>query len=130
MNKKQSKAWYKRWWVWLILIFALIGIGNILGSHTNNGDTTTNLQAPKSEQPSLPKEEKWDIEVIYPQIKDGMEKSDTEKILGKKSDNCSESSSEYIGKIEVCSYGNLGDNGSITVTYQNNKVSSKAKTKF
>lgn len=133
MNTKQSKPWYKRFWVWLIIIVVLIGIGDAMGGG-NTGNNSTNTGGSNSEQqtdtPAESEEEKWDVDKVYAKIKDGMTKKEVEKVTGKESESCSESSTEYVGKTELCSYGSLGDNGSITVTFQNDKVSSKAKTKF
>lgn len=136
MDKNNSKkAWYKKWWVWVIIVIVLIGIGGAAGGNTGNNTTntdteTSNSDSKQTDAPSEPKEEKWDVEKVYAKIKDGMTKKQVEKAVGKESDNCSESSSEYVGKTELCTYGSLGDNGSITVTFQNDKVSSKSKMKF
>ena len=40
MNTKQAKHWYKRWWVWIIIITLLIAVGNAVGG--NKSDTATN----------------------------------------------------------------------------------------
>ncbi|MBH1956064.1 DUF4352 domain-containing protein [Candidatus Saccharibacteria bacterium] len=40
MNTKQSKPWYKRFWVWALIIVVLIGIGGATGG--NKSDTPTN----------------------------------------------------------------------------------------
>lgn len=130
---EKDKNWFARHKV-LSVILAVIIIGGIAGAAgSSNNTNTTPASSATSEQADAPKpqeEPKWDVEKVYAKIKDGMTKAKVEKAVGKTSDNCSESSSEYIGKTEICSYGSLGDNGSITVTFQNGKVSSKAKTKF
>lgn len=74
---------------------------------------------------------KWDIDAAYAKIENGMTKAQVEKATGKKSDNCTESTSEYIGKSEFCSYGNAFiDKGSIMVTYMQDVVSSKTKSTY
>ncbi len=128
MNTKQAKPWYKKWWVWLIIILILIGIGGAAGG--NNGANSSSTSEMKSNETAQPAKPKWDVEDAYSKVNDGMTKAEVEAAVGKTSDNCSESSMQYVGKTEICTYGSLGDNGSITVTYQNDKVASKAKTKF
>ena len=58
MNTKQAKPWYKRWWVWIIIIILLIAVGNAVGG--NKSDTATNGgSVPQSEN----KEEKTEFKV-------------------------------------------------------------------
>ncbi len=128
---EKDKNWFARHKI-LSIVLAVVILGSIAGAASSNSSPTTPpVNTPTEQAAPKPKEEpKWDVEKVYTNIKDGMTKVEVEKALSKRSDNCSESSSEYIGKTEICTYGSLGDNGSITVTFQNDKVSSKAKTKF
>jgi hypothetical protein len=132
-NQNNKKAWYKKWWVWVIIIFVLIGIGGAAGSSSNSSPTNiqpTNNGTQQTQTPAPAVKKKWDVETEYAKVTNGMTKPEVEAALGKTSDNCTESSNEYIGKTEYCSYGSFGDNGSISVTYSNDKVSSKSKMKF
>ena len=132
MNEnKPKKAWYKKWWVWVIIVFVLIGIGG--GASGNKGTTTTSQPSTTTEKPSAgtkPKEEKWDVEAAYAKLTDGMTKAEAEAAIGKTTDSCSETSAQYVGTIESCNYGSVGDNGIIMVQYQDGKLSTKSKTKY
>lgn len=128
--QKEGKAWYKKWWVWVIVVVVIIGIGG--ASNKGSTDTATQQSAPAAtqEEPKPAERAKWDVEANYAKINNGMTKPEVEVAVGKKSDSCTENTSEYIGKTESCNYGSFGDNGIIVVTYSNDKVSSKTKSKF
>jgi len=127
-----KKPWYKKWWVWVIVVIVIIGIGG--ASSGNKTDITTKEDtaktAPAAEQPKAEEPAKWDVEANYAKINNGMSKAEVEAAVGKKSDSCTESTTEYIGKTEICSYGGFGDKGMISVTYSNDTVSGKTKTNF
>jgi hypothetical protein len=130
---QDKKPWYKRVWVWIGIIF-IVGVISVAASGENStpkanteADKSTESSQPKEEQP---KAEKWDVDVAYGKVADGMTKAEVEAAIGKTSDNCSETSAEYVGKLESCNYGGIGDNGMIMVQYQNDKVSTKTKSKF
>lgn len=68
---KPKKPWFKKWWVWLLAIIVIIGIGNALGGggssdtaakpaqQVSGGAATTKQDAPasqKAEAPAAPKE--------------------------------------------------------------------------
>lgn len=134
MNTKESKPIFKRWWVWVIIIVVLIGIGAAASGNTDNNSSTSDTRTSNSEQKNedtqKPKEVKWDVETAYAKLVDGMTKAEAEAALGKTSDNCSETSAEYVGVIETCNYGGVGDNGMIMVQFQNDKLTTKTKSKF
>lgn len=48
MNTKQPKAWYKKWWVWVLIVVVLIGLGGAAGG--NKSDTATNIGSNNSSQ--------------------------------------------------------------------------------
>ncbi len=54
MNTKESKPWYKKWWVWLIIVIVLIGAGSAAGNKdntaTNSGSTSNSPDATKTEE--------------------------------------------------------------------------------
>lgn len=127
MDKSQKKRWYKKWWVWVIIVLILIGIG---GAGANQG-TNSGTQTPTSEAPKTETTPAWDMEAAYAKIENGMTKTQVEEVTGKKSDNCTESQNEYLGKSEVCHYGNAFiDKGTIMITYSQDKVSSKTKSTY
>jgi hypothetical protein len=128
-SNKPKKSWYKKWWVWVIVIIVLIGIGGAAGGG-DKSKTTTTTSKPAASTPA-PEQPKWDAAAIYPQINAGMTKADAEKVIGKTSNNCSESAIEGYGTTELCVYtGGFGDTGSITITYKDGTVQSKTKTGF
>jgi len=36
MNTKQPKAWYKKWWVWVLIVIVLAAIGGATGGNKSN----------------------------------------------------------------------------------------------
>lgn len=115
-----------------VVFIAVVGVGG--ASITNN--SSDNEQSPASSGGSTTSEKKkdnkpkWDINAVYNKIETGMTKAEVEKVTGKTSDDCSETSAKYVGKMESCNYGGLGDSGIIIVGYDNNKVSSKSKSTY
>jgi hypothetical protein len=58
-----------------------------------------------------------------------MSKADVEALISIDSISCTESQDQYVGKIEICYYGNIYlDGASISISYTNDIVSSKTKT--
>jgi hypothetical protein len=127
-NHKPKKAWYKRVWVWIgiIVLVGIIGAAASPKDSTTPAATTPTTEAPKEETPA-----KWDVEAVYAKINNGMSKSEVEAATGKPSDSCTESTNDYTGKTEFCSYGNAFiDKATITVTYSQDAVSGKTKSKY
>ncbi len=57
MDKHNSKkAWYKKWWIWVIIVLALAFIGNVIGSETPT-EETANSGEEKAKEVAEPK--KW-----------------------------------------------------------------------
>lgn len=50
MDKKQSKAWYKKWWVWLIIVIMVIGVGGAAGNKSDTSTNNTNTDKSKTEE--------------------------------------------------------------------------------
>lgn len=124
---KEKKPWYRRFWVWVGIIIVALMIGGAL----SGGTKQENASQPASNGQSSTPAAEWDMEAAYAKVENGMTKAEVEEATGKKSESCSESQSEYIGKTELCTYGNAFiDKGTITVTYSQDKVSSKSKHKF
>jgi hypothetical protein len=62
MNTKESKPWYKKWWVWLIIILVLVGAGSAAGNksnteHVTNSSSDKTTTAPSSKTEPAPKAE-------------------------------------------------------------------------
>lgn len=126
---KPKKAWYKRVWVWIgiiVLICIIASAASPKNTPTTPAATTPTAETPKEEAPA-----KWDIEAVYAKINNGMTKAEVEAATGKTSDSCTESTNEYTGKTEFCNYGNAFiDKATITVTYSQDVVSGKTKSKY
>ncbi len=52
MNKKQPKAWYKRFWVWVLIIIVLIVVGTALGNDKSDTPTKTTGNTDSSTTPA------------------------------------------------------------------------------
>lgn len=136
MDKKQSKPWYTKWWVWAIIIIALIAIGGAAGSEDDSTQPSSNTNTSESSDTSAPAQEEepakeWNLNEAYGKIKTGMTKAQVEKATGKDSESCSESEDPTFGKTEICNYGNAFiDKGGITVTYRQGEVASKSKHSY
>jgi hypothetical protein len=125
---KPKKAWFKRVWVWIGII-VLIGI--VVSATSPKDPATPATTAPTAETPKEEKSATWDIEAVYTKINNGMTKAEVEAATGKTGDTCTESTNEYTGKTEFCNYGNAFiDKGTITVTYSQDVVSGKTKSKY
>ena len=122
----------------IVVTLVLIGLSAVAGAINGANTPTSSLDtnSKKSENTSQATElntnnDKWDINSSYAKIQNGMTKAQVEEATGKKSDNCTESQSEYIGKMELCTYGNAFiDKGAITVTFSEDKVTNKTKSTY
>lgn len=124
---KPKKAWYKKVRYWVLGFFILI----IIASVASSGSHTTTTENGKTVTKSTSKAPEWDAAAVYPLIETDMTKAQAEQVIGKTSDNCTESASAGIGTTELCIYsGGFSGKGSITVDYFNDKVYSKTKTGF
>ncbi len=98
-------------------------------SGSNNKSSTSESVAP--EENATTEEEEWDMEAAYAKIENGMTKAQVEEATGKESESCTESEIDGLGKSELCTYGNvIIDKGAITVTFSQDKVSSKTKSTY
>lgn len=61
MNTKQPKAWYKKWWVWVLIIIAIAAIGGAMGGNKNN--TATNTGTDNSGSQTKESKEKTEFKV-------------------------------------------------------------------
>lgn len=115
----------------VVTVIVVIAIQSAIGKAFDDATNEVNKSSSSSTKSSSKEDKpKWDVNAVYSKIKSGMTKTEVEKITGKASDNCSETSAQYVGKMEACDYGSLGDNGIISVTYDNGKVSTKTKATY
>lgn len=132
MSKQETpkqKNWFARHKIWTVVI--VLFVLALLGSAVNQGKNTDTTTPAASSNTTPQAEAKWDVEAVYAKINNGMTKAQVEEVTGKKSESCTESQSEYIGKSEICSYGNAFiDKATITVTYSQDVVSSKSKHSY
>ncbi len=107
----------------LIIIISAAGGGDKKDS-TSSGSSSTST--PKTEETK-----KFNIDDIYAKINTGMTEAQVKDIITKDPINCTESEIQGLGTSKLCSYGNVFiDSGSIMVTYNNGKVSSKTKSQY
>lgn len=64
---------------------------------------------------------------LYEKITSGMTKAEVEAATGHKSDSCIVSEVEGLPKSETCNYGDALKDGTISVTYSDDKATAKAK---
>jgi len=115
------------------LIILIIVISVIVGRGSKSNSTTPNsTQSSATATPTAkPTTKKFNIDDIYSQINTGMSEAEVQQIITKEPINCTESESQGIGTIKICTYGNVFlDSGSIMVDYLNGKVYSKTKSQF
>lgn len=129
---KEKKPWYKKVWVWVVIIIVIVGIGGGAGSQSDTDDKTANTADSSNEKLDTPKEEKkTDLATAYGKVKNGMTKAQVKKTLGMDAESCTESEDPTFGKTELCTYGNVFiDKMAVTVTYQQDVVSSKSKSTY
>ena len=107
----------------------LFGLGVLLFTVVlvSNPDVQKAIEDSSSETSSSVSSADWDADAAYEKITTGMTKAEVESITGKASEDCSVSESQF-GKTEFCTYGNYTTDGaSISVSYMDDKVSSKSK---
>lgn len=120
-------------WVGGLIVIIIVGAIIAVTVSSQSKNPTNDTSADKTSQPAKTEEKsaKWDYEENYNKIQNGMTKADVEAAINRTSDNCAETESKEISlKVESCNYGMPPDNGMISVTYENGKVSGKGKTRF
>lgn len=117
----------------IIVTVVVVLLGGISGA-TQRAATTNDTAAPATTTEQTQTSEtpaKWDVQAAYDKIETGMTKAQVEEATGKKSDNCTETTNDYTGKTESCTYGNaFTDKGTIIVMYMQDAVSSKTKSTY
>lgn len=118
----------------IIVTVVVFVLGGVFGANQKPAavDTHTVAPAPAASQPApTPEPEKWDVEAAYAKIQNGMTKAQVEEATGKKPETCTTSEDPTFGKMEYCTYGNaFTDKAAISVTYSQDKVSSKTKSTY
>ena len=111
----------------LVIIISAAGGGKKDGSSDSSKPANdTSSQPTKTESTK-----KFNIDELYAKIDTGMNESQVKEIITKDPINCTESESQGIGTMKLCTYGNVFiDSGSIMVTYFNDKVYSKTKSQY
>lgn len=132
--KTEKTNWFKKHKI-LTGILIVVGLFIIIGIASGGSEKTTTTTVvttdqPQAAAPAQAEPPKFDPEVAYPKIENGMTKAQVEEVTGKKSDNCTESAIAGYGTSEYCTYGGFSDKGSISVSYTNGTVSSKSKSTY
>ncbi len=130
------RNWFIRHKVWtgVLTFFVLI----IVISVANGGGKPTTTTTEKSENKegtatttTTTTTKKFNIDDIYAQINTGMTEAEVKTIVTQDPINCTESETQGIGTVKLCTYGNVfTDSGLIMVTYSDGKVFSKTKSQF
>lgn len=119
----------------IIVTVAVLAFSGIVGANqrgsapvqTENKDSSVKTETPKKEEPAAA----WDVQVAYDKIQTGMTKAEVETATSKPSESCTTMEDPTFGKNEYCSYGNAFiDKATISVTYSQDKVSSKSKSTY
>ena len=109
------------------LIVGVFFTAAIFNSAAEYQNSSSNSSSSISEGVDAASNSDWDVNAAYEKVKTGMTKAEVEQATGKKSESCTSSESSY-GKYENCTYGNmLTDNGYLTISYTDDKVSDKLK---
>lgn len=121
--------WFKKHKVLtVILIFIAIGgIGSVGSNNSQKTDTNPNPDSiiKKEDSPKL------NLADFYSNVQTGMTKDEVLALTNGDSGKCSASEIQGFGSSELCNwYGSFGDKGFVTVTFSDNKVSSKSKYGF
>lgn len=118
-------------WIIAAVVYGLGIISGIVNS-MNASQTFQTLQenTPSSSQTQeSEKSDKVDLATAYEQLQNGMTKAEVEEILQRSSESCGETEASGM-KFETCSYGDFGDGATVSVTYEDGKVSAKSKYDF
>ena len=105
----------------LLMILSTIGVMSSIQNQASDSSSSTTTTDSSSTTSS------WSASAAYDKVETGMTKAEVEAAVGKTSESCTVSSDSY-GKFETCSYGDyITDGGSLSVSYTDDKVSSKSK---
>lgn len=140
--EKPKKAFYKKWWFWVIIAFVLYSVGTQGGKEETEKATkelepkteqvtkeaTEPKAEPKKEEPKKEEPKKDGItKAEFEQVQTGMSYEDVVAIVGTEGEVSSESE---IGGITTKMYTWKGESGigaNANMTFQNNELKSKAQ---
>ncbi|PAW37877.1 hypothetical protein CKQ70_30525 [Bacillus toyonensis] len=135
MREVTKKAFYQKWWFWVIVAIVVIGVYN--GGSENTKQPTekqvTKEEPKKEKQPEVVEKtntssnEKTMTKAEFEQIQNDMSYEEVVKIIGAEGELQSESTvGEYTSKLYTWKgEGGLGANANIT--FSNNKVQAKSQ---
>jgi uncharacterized protein HemX len=132
MNNNSKNAGKSHVWIWLILVVIIGGVvAAVLSSQPDKSKEGNNTQQQTNKPKEKTADKKWDYAENYDKVQNGMTKAEVETAIGRTSDNCAVTTADEIDLVvEACNYGTPPDNGLISVTYENGKVTTKAKAPF
>lgn len=139
MKEVTKKAFYQKWWFWVIMAFIVIGVYNGGAKDTKQPTKETEKtsqvtkEEPKEKQPEVTEKtntssnEKTMTKAEFEQIQNDMSYEEVVKIIGSEGELQSESTvGDYTSKLYTWKgEGGLGANANIT--FSNNKVQAKSQ---
>lgn len=115
----------------ILTAIAVILLIVIISNATSGGKTTGTAPAKTTPTATPAAAPKVSLDDFYAQITNGMTKDQVNALSGGRTpSDCSETQSQYIGKLETCNYGGFSDRGLVMVQFTNDAVSSKSNNKF
>jgi predicted lipid-binding transport protein (Tim44 family) len=115
-------------WIIAAVLYGLGAISGAINASTANKSLETFQEASNQSQQTT-EENKTDLAADYEKIQNGMTKEEVESALGRESSNCVESEGGGM-KLETCSYNNFGDGITVSVIFQDGKVTNKSKADY
>lgn len=115
----------------LILLIIIISAASGGDKKKDSSSSSSSSSNSTSSTPAATESKKFNIDDIYAKINTGMTEAQVKEIVTQDPINCTESEMQGLGTSKFCTYGNVFiDSGSIMVTYNNGKVSSKTKSQY
>jgi hypothetical protein len=123
MSKDNKKPFYKKFWFWALVLLAIIILANAGGDKpSTDSQTTSNSPTTQTEN------KKWDGAAFHDAVQNGQTKAEVDALANGKKPSCYESTTEGVGVMNICSYGNLfTDKQAVSVTFMNDAVYSKSR---
>lgn len=128
-EEKAKKPFYKKWWVWVIAGFLLIGFLGGGGNDNTPTPATSQPQSTQEQQPEPPKNKPSMSKSEFDQLKGGMTYEEATAIIGGPGEVISESGNpgEQLHTV-MYQYEGEGDIGAnANLMFQGNKLNNKAQ---